>query len=125
MPITDRESAQAWLKGQPHQVQVAFATRCALRALPAIMSDKDAALRGLALPVLRAILTSRVAGTCPTPEVMLAVDAASTATYAAASVDAAMSGGEGESVDVFLRPLWPGGALPEGLARQYEKLRSF
>ncbi|OLS52581.1 hypothetical protein BV392_11605 [Rhodovulum sulfidophilum] len=39
--------------------------------------------------------------------------------------DAAMSGGEGESVDVFLRPLWPGVALPVGLARQYERLRSF
>ncbi|MCE8439544.1 hypothetical protein [Rhodovulum sulfidophilum] len=110
MPITDRESAQAWLKGQPHQVQVAFAARSALRALPAIAQANDATLREIALPVLRAILTSGVAGTCPTPEVMRAD---------------AMSDGEGESVDVFLRPLWPGGALPEGLARQYEKLRSF
>ncbi|MBL3569813.1 hypothetical protein [Rhodovulum visakhapatnamense] len=181
MPITDRESARAWLEGQPHQVQVAFAARCALRALPAIMNDKDAALRGLALPALRAILTSGVAGTCPIPEVMRAAAdasayasanaanaaapsssaaanasssayaasssanaAAPSSAYAAASAanaayaaadaayaasssaaDAAMSSGEGESVDVFLRPLWPGGALPEGLARQHEKLRSF
>lgn len=34
--ITDRESAAAWLTDKPHEVQVAFAARCALRALPSI-----------------------------------------------------------------------------------------
>ncbi|MBL3587108.1 hypothetical protein JMM61_17255 [Rhodovulum sulfidophilum] len=70
MPITYQQRITAWLKDPPHQVQVAFAARCALRALPAIMRANDAALRGSALPVLRAILTSAVAGIWPPPEVM-------------------------------------------------------
>ncbi|MCE8418491.1 hypothetical protein LZ190_07190 [Rhodovulum sulfidophilum] len=132
MPITDRKSAEAWLKDQPHPVQVAFAARSALRALPAIAQANDATLREIALPVLRAILTSGVAGTCPTAELTRSADAAATsgtsvaspsAAYAAAAT--AISSGEGKPTEVFLRPLWPGGAPPEGLARQYEKFRSF
>ncbi|MBL3594209.1 hypothetical protein JMM63_01200 [Rhodovulum sulfidophilum] len=129
MPITDRKSAEAWLKDQPHPVQVAFAARSALRALPAIAQANDATLREIALPVLRAILTSGVAGTCPTAELTRSADAAATsgtsvaspsAAYAAAA--AAISSGEGKPTEVFLRPLC---APPEGLARQYEKFRSF
>jgi len=180
MPITDEKRTEAWLKEQPHQVQIAFATRCALRALPAIMRTNDAALRGSALPVLRAILTSAVAASCPTPEIIRAADAAaaacsvSTSTSAARCASAgasaarsagdatsaagfaigaarsaslavaeatdypivvglalttddtsALSSGDVDPAAVFLQPLWPGGAPPEGLARQYEKLRSF
>lgn len=34
--ITDFQSAMAWLEGKPREVQVAFAARCALRALPSL-----------------------------------------------------------------------------------------
>lgn len=60
--ITDRESAKAWLEDKPREVQVAFAARCALRALPALSSKREI------LPFLRALLTSGVAGKCPTRE---------------------------------------------------------
>lgn len=140
MQITDRKSAEAWLKDQPHPVQVVFAARCTLRAWPAIMLVSNAVLRENALPVPRAILTSGVAGICPTPEVMrsaadavevyakvvaapaaAAARSAATATSrsaarAAAEADA-ISSDEGESAAVFLRPLWPDGALPKGLPR--------
>ncbi|MBK5924523.1 hypothetical protein CCR90_12195 [Rhodovulum sulfidophilum] len=50
--------------------------------------------------------------------------ARSASAYAAAAVSR-LQRGKGKPTEVFLRPLWPGGAQPKGLARQYEKLRSF
>ncbi|MBL3610972.1 hypothetical protein [Rhodovulum sulfidophilum] len=134
MQITDRKSAEAWLKDQPHPVQVVFAARCTPRALPAIMLVSNAVLRESALPVLRATLTSAVAGICPTPAAMRS------------DADAAAEAKAAPPVCRRRRPFrrnllrrrrchfeWRGqadgsvtpAALPEGLARQYEKLRSF
>ncbi|WP_414898287.1 hypothetical protein [Rhodovulum sp. YEN HP10] len=58
MPIIDWKSAETWLKTQPHEVQFAFDTRCALRALPAVTTARDEVLSGIVLSVLRAILAS-------------------------------------------------------------------
>ncbi|ARE41870.1 hypothetical protein RGUI_3729 [Rhodovulum sp. P5] len=81
--ITDYESAEAWLKDKSRAVQVAFAARCALRALPGIGWADDATLGDIALPVMRAMLIPGVAGTCPTPEIRQASAAAAHSASAA------------------------------------------
>lgn len=63
MAIEDYGTAKAWLEGKPREVQVAFAARCALRGLPGLAFVNLAALRELALPVLRATLTSGLVAT--------------------------------------------------------------
>ncbi|TDX28294.1 hypothetical protein [Rhodovulum visakhapatnamense] len=81
MAITDLENTEAWLKVQPREVQAVFAARCALRGLPAIRRANDRTVRQIALPLLRAILSSGVAGTCPTPEVIRSAAAAAANSY--------------------------------------------
>ena len=78
MAITDEKSAKAWLEveGRTHEERIALAARAAMRALPGLGSAHDAALGDLALPVIRAMLTSGVAANLPTPEVKDAAHAA-------------------------------------------------
>ncbi|MEP1611607.1 MAG: hypothetical protein ABJL72_06755, partial [Roseobacter sp.] len=92
--ITDRESAQTWLRTQDHQTQVWFASRCALRALPALEHYKDATKSGLAFATLRATLISAGAGTMPPAEMkalaasdsaFAAPDSAARSTFSATS----------------------------------------
>mgnify|MGYP001795576742 CR=1 FL=1 len=87
--ITDEESARAWLKDRPREVQVAFAARAALRALPGIATEGAATLNRIALPVLRAILTSTVSTVRRTDDVKTAAESADlsalSADYSAAS----------------------------------------
>jgi hypothetical protein len=74
--ITDEDSSRAWLETQPQEVVVAFAVRCALWAFPVLGRADDEALAEIALPVLRAMLTSGVAAVGPTPDVRRASRAA-------------------------------------------------
>lgn len=62
--ITDEESARAWLGTQPHQVQVWFAARCALRALPCVGFADSEKVESLANVSFRALLVAVAAGTC-------------------------------------------------------------
>ena len=87
--ITDRESAKAWLRGQRREICVAMATRAALRSAAAISRSTPATLGGLVLPVFRAMLTSGLAGTWPSPEVTNAAARAAAAADAADAADAA------------------------------------
>ncbi|MEM7724713.1 MAG: hypothetical protein AAF376_20490 [Pseudomonadota bacterium] len=87
--ITDEESARNWLKGQAQNVQIGFAARCALRALPGLGTDEDETLGELALPAIRAILTSGVAAVSPTPKVEDAADAAALSALSTTATDAA------------------------------------
>ena len=48
--ISELESAEAWLKSQPHNAQVAFAARGALRAFPHVATADRAILRDIILP---------------------------------------------------------------------------
>lgn len=66
--ITDRESAEAWLKTRDHQTQVWFATRCALRALPSAENRFILSSDGLSLSTCRACLISSAASTCTASE---------------------------------------------------------
>lgn len=89
MAITDEESAKAWLKDKPREVQVAFAARAALRAAPGLGTNPRVILGVLTLPVLRPMLTSGVAAVYLTPEVIEAafsagLSAAHSAAYPAA-----------------------------------------
>jgi hypothetical protein len=70
--ISDGESARAWLEGKPREVQVAFAARRALRALPSTGNRESRISGHIALPTLRAILTTGVAAVKPGPEVTAA-----------------------------------------------------
>ncbi len=89
--IADRKSAEAWLRTQPREVQVAFAARCALRALPALGFLDREAFGGIALITCRAMLTSGVAALVSTPEVRSAASSASAAKRAAAADAAAFA----------------------------------
>ena len=94
LPIHDEESAREWLEGHDSREEVVgFAARSAMRALPAIGAEDNATLGAIALPVLRAILTSAVAAKIPTPEVrsaaLSAYSAADSAASAALSADSA------------------------------------
>ena len=59
--ITDVDSATAWQKAQPHQVQVWFAVREALRALPALGRGRNEVKSGLAFASLRAVFIASAA----------------------------------------------------------------
>lgn len=138
MAITDRESAKAWLETQEdRRVHIAFATRAALRGLPAIVSKTHETTGGLALPVLRTILTSGVASTSPTPEVSAEIKAtAFSAAFSACDWDARQRP-RGTPVTVriaktYQDPLWPTeqrGDIPPGepdvLSDGYGKLVAF
>lgn len=153
--IIDEDSAEAWLKTHSDQrVHVAFATRAALRGVGGLGFAKPETLGRLALLVLRAMLTSGVAGTWPTPEVSEPVKsaaysaAATAAAYSAAATDSAITAAAAaaysaceqdagflESMDlraVFKEPLWPKEPRgdvpadePNGLAEGYAKLTDF
>jgi len=72
--ITDRESAEAWLATQPHEVQILMASRAALRVLPLVLEDEpDPAL---ILASMRAILTSRAAAVGPARDVKARLESA-------------------------------------------------
>ena len=92
--ITDLDSAEEWLKGRPREVQVTFAARSALRALPGIGDADPETLSDIALPVLRAMLISGVASTRPTPEIRKAALSAASALSAAAARSAASADAE-------------------------------
>lgn len=66
--ITDEAGARAWLETQPHQVQIWFAARWALRVAPVLFSDSNAATDNLILMSLRALLTASVSATCSASE---------------------------------------------------------
>ncbi|MEP2152045.1 MAG: hypothetical protein ABJI43_17220 [Roseobacter sp.] len=89
--ITDRESAAAWLQTQDHQTQVWFASRCTLRALPALGHYKDATKSGLAFATLRATIISAGAGTMPPAEMKGLASAAHSAAARSAPFSAADS----------------------------------
>lgn len=89
--IEDVDSLQAWLKALPQdtpkdkararEIAVTLAARAAARVLPIwwayVLGEKDARDHDLtALPGLRAILTSEVAGLVNTPDVRRAARAA-------------------------------------------------
>ncbi len=81
----DREEFESWLKGQTQETCVKIAARAALRVFPfAVAFDGKADWqKPLALLTARAILTSVVAGTMPSPEVRAAAEAARVAVDAA------------------------------------------
>ncbi|MEM6635474.1 MAG: hypothetical protein AAF667_06240 [Pseudomonadota bacterium] len=94
------EDFQQWLEeqleaGRPRELAVALAARAALRALPGIGDADDETLVDIALPVLRATLTSAVAARCTAGDVIRAArsaalsarSAADSAYYAARSAD--------------------------------------
>lgn len=81
--ITNRESAAGWLATQDHQTQVWFATRCALRVLPAL-ANWDNATSNLDFATCRAMLISGAASTCPALEMKVLKQAAANATADAA-----------------------------------------
>ncbi|MDW3224362.1 MAG: hypothetical protein R8G34_16030 [Paracoccaceae bacterium] len=87
--IMDDKCAKAWLETQDHQTQVWFATRCALRALPALGSRKDATTSRLAFTTCRASLISAAAATCPAAEMMALSSPAAAAFSAATAPDTA------------------------------------
>jgi len=68
----DREELEAWLRGQPHQLVVAIATRNALRAVPGLETAFGRGKAGksiaanLVLPVFRAVAASSAASLRPT-----------------------------------------------------------
>jgi hypothetical protein len=65
--IKDYRSAKAWAEDKPREVQVAFAARCALRALPTIATEQQPIRSEIALPIMRALLTSGWASQRPAP----------------------------------------------------------
>ncbi len=90
--ITDEESALAWLETQDHHTQVWFASRCALRALPALGDWSDATKSGLAFATLRTALISDSASACR-PEMMTSFRRAARAAISATrSVNSAETG---------------------------------
>ncbi|MBL4558652.1 MAG: hypothetical protein JKP98_21050 [Rhodobacteraceae bacterium] len=54
--IRDTGSAEAWLEGKPSAVQVAFAARAALRALPMVLRARNKASDHISLSAARATL---------------------------------------------------------------------
>jgi len=98
--IKSRKSAVAWLEGKPREVHVAFAARCALRALPGIGWAGEARLGDMALPVLRAMLTSGVAAVGPTPEIRQAAPPAALAATSAADSVAGLAASAARSASV-------------------------
>ena len=131
--LSDYDETKAWLEAQTRSVRVAFAARCALRAVPGIAVNTDATLRGLALPSLRATITSGAAMTEAAPEVIeaarsaarSAAAAAFAAARSAAREDGAWLDGAKDGTPFFATPLWPNGELPEGLAAALDTLRAF
>ena len=93
--ITDRKSAEAWLRVQSREVCVAMAMRTALRVIGSLGWVDQAILGRLVLPTFRATLSSALLGTWPNTdarEYELAIDTAREAQpiYAVeAAVDAA------------------------------------
>jgi hypothetical protein len=85
--IKDEESARAWLERQDHQTRVWFATRCALRALPALGTWADSTTSGLAFASCQTILISVAAATCPPSEMKSLESALSSADAALAAAD--------------------------------------
>ncbi len=84
--ITDEESAEAWLKEQPHQIRIWFAVRCALRAVPGLQAEPDETFDRLVFVSFRALLISTAAATCPAAEIReFGVDSAAAAAAAAAA----------------------------------------
>jgi hypothetical protein len=76
--ITDEESAEAWLKDQPHAAQVAFAARCALRVFP-LIEDGGMSGNAVVLPAARAIFVAAVAGVTPSAGITRAASSAAEA----------------------------------------------
>ncbi len=139
MAITDFESAKAWLEGPDRTLEEirAIAARSAMRALPGIGTADIATIGDLALPVLRAMLTSGVASKIPTPEVMEAAHSAARSAFSAHSAahSAALSAAfsavqkDAEAIladnDPFQAPLWPDGGAPDFFSEPFEVLQTF
>ena len=113
---------------------MAFAARCALRALPGIAGGTDATLRDIVLPVVRATLTSGVAAKMPTPEVRHSAHSARSAARSAAdSADSAYSAAHSDALkieekghaQVFHNDLWPDGGVPDFFELPLKTLRDF
>lgn len=83
--ITDEESARAWLETQPHQVQVWFAVRCALRAVPSLGFAEGETRSDLVFACFRAMLIAVAASTCPATEMKGLESSAEPASDSAAS----------------------------------------
>lgn len=67
--ITDEKSARAWLETQPHQAQVWFAARCALRAVPGLGTAPEETFDDLTFISFRAILSSSIGSTYLPPDI--------------------------------------------------------
>ncbi len=66
--ITDEQSARAWLEEQPHQVQIWFAARCALRAVPGLNSATGREFDRVALETFIALVIAASGGMCKAKE---------------------------------------------------------
>lgn len=135
--ITDRESFRAWLDNQPKSVAVLLASRTALRVLPltadwihAAETSEQRAVRAeaLLLPCFRAIAVSWLAGTWPSHEAE-PLSAANSAARSASTIwrqigadTALLEQGHG-TLTLGTSPLWHG-AVPEGIARPWKRLRA-
>ena len=91
MPQVDWKEFENWLSRQTQETCVKIATRAALRVFPFIthIESDDGRVNKLALLAARAILTSGVAGTMPTPDVRAFAAATRDATRAATRAAAA------------------------------------
>ena len=123
--ITDEGSARAWLETQDDQTRVWFASRCALRALPALGEWSGATKSGLALATLRATLISASAGTCPPAEMTGFKNAAdSAADSAARSVHSALSAASFDAhAPKTWHKLWSDVSQPESLSAGWAALQ--